>query len=271
NWAKKKYAGVSGWGGYGCRRNTGVPSQMSVHGTGRAVDIFIPTRYGDADNAKGDPLANYLVVNAKKIGVQWIIWDRMNWGGNRSAPKLRAYTGPNPHIDHIHVELTPQGARRQTAWFGGTSGGGSSTYEWKAQVVGVNTAVNVRSGAGTNYGVKGSVPLGQWVFIVSGPKNGWYQIKYRSLVGWAWGQYLKLHRTREVDPDQIDRLEEALAELELMAAEDDEWNGEEAPELWGDGEILGEDEAPELWGDGEVWDGESDPWADQEAEAWAEE
>ena len=94
--------------GYACRRNTASPSRMSIHGTGRALDIFIPKSGGGADNTKGDAVANYLVTNAQSLGIQLVIWDRTRWmTGRGEAP----YGGPHPHDDHIHAELTEEAAR----------------------------------------------------------------------------------------------------------------------------------------------------------------
>ena len=106
---------VTSVGGYACRRNTADSSRMSVHGTGRALDVFIPTTGGAADNGQGDTLANWLVTHAKQIGVQLVIWDRSVWRSN--GTNTGAYTGPNPHIDHIHVELTNEAAALTTPWF----------------------------------------------------------------------------------------------------------------------------------------------------------
>src|SRR5690606_21579333 len=47
---------ISSIGGYACRQNTANLSKTSMHGTGRALDIMIPTHRGDADNGKGDPV-----------------------------------------------------------------------------------------------------------------------------------------------------------------------------------------------------------------------
>jgi hypothetical protein len=117
---KANFAGkVSSYGGYACRQNTANAAKTSVHGTGRALDVFIPLSNGQADNGKGDEVANWLVVNAQAIGVQYIIWDRMSWGGSRKGDKLSGYSGPHPHHDHIHLELTHEGAARETPWFGG--------------------------------------------------------------------------------------------------------------------------------------------------------
>jgi hypothetical protein len=88
-----------------------------MHGSGRALDIFIPLHRGRADNDLGDPIANWLVQHASEIGVQFIIWDRTKWNISYSGRKDREYAGSNPHIDHLHVELSPAGARGETAWF----------------------------------------------------------------------------------------------------------------------------------------------------------
>ena len=78
---------------------------------------MIPRVGGRANSAIGDPIANWLVQNATAIGVQYLIWNRVSWNGHIKAPKDRPYTGPNPHTDHIHVELNHDGAGRKTPWF----------------------------------------------------------------------------------------------------------------------------------------------------------
>lgn len=112
---RDRYAAIDTVGGYACRRNTADTARMSVHGTGRALDLMIPKRGGNADSTRGDLIANFLVTNATKIGVQLIIWNRTVWRAN--GTNAGPYGGPHPHDDHIHVELTNQAARRQTPWF----------------------------------------------------------------------------------------------------------------------------------------------------------
>src|SRR5215207_2453810 len=80
---------------------------------------MIPIVGGRANSTVGDPIANWLVVNASAIGVQYLIWNRVRWSGGRRKEKFARYTGPNPHRDHIHVELTLEGAQRSTPWFAG--------------------------------------------------------------------------------------------------------------------------------------------------------
>lgn len=115
------FHGISSIGGYSCRPNTANTSEMSVHGSGRALDIMIPTDHGDADNGVGDPIANWLITNSHTIGVQYLIWDHTQWSASRSTGRVRAYTGPIPHIDHIHAEITLPASREETPFFGGAA------------------------------------------------------------------------------------------------------------------------------------------------------
>ena len=103
--------------GYECRPNTALPNETSQHGTGRAIDLAIPVRDRDADNELGDVVANWLVMNSSRIGVQLIIWDHTIWVGRLTGKKDVPYTGPDPHIDHIHVELNRPAAERETEFF----------------------------------------------------------------------------------------------------------------------------------------------------------
>lgn len=120
----EEFPALRSYGGYSCRQNTADASQMSVHGTGRALDLFVPMDDGRADNDAGDPVANWLVTHSEDVGVQYIIWDRTDWGAHRDAPKTSDYGGPNPHIDHIHMELTDEGAAQETPWFEDPDGDG---------------------------------------------------------------------------------------------------------------------------------------------------
>ncbi|MBW2528291.1 MAG: hypothetical protein JRI23_29210 [Deltaproteobacteria bacterium] len=107
-------------GGYACRpiNNENSADQMSVHGTGRALDVMIPLDGDDADNDLGDPVANFLVVNAEAIGIQYIIWDRWSWRADREpGSKGRAYTGTIPHLDHPHVEISVAASEHTEMWF----------------------------------------------------------------------------------------------------------------------------------------------------------
>lgn len=188
DYVRANFPGTTSYGGYSCRPNTANTSQLSVHGSGRAIDIMIPLKSGDANNAVGDRIANFLVQNAEAIGVQFVIWDRNSWGASRSSPKLRAYGGPHPHTDHIHVELSPDGARRLTEWFSTNT---PPAPESDTATV-TASALNLRSGPSTSYAILRSMPNGAVVTVVQGPSNGWYQVTYQGTTGWASGAYLEM-------------------------------------------------------------------------------
>lgn len=122
-----RYAAIDTVGGYACRRNTADTSRMSVHGTGRALDLMIPKKGGGADSARGDIIANWLVMNAQRIGVQLIIWNRTVWRAN--GTNASAYSGPHPHDDHIHVEVTNVAARKGTPWFASMDDGDAGVMD----------------------------------------------------------------------------------------------------------------------------------------------
>ena len=115
-----KYAAIASVGGYSCRRNTADTKRMSVHGTGRALDVMIPVVSGQPNRKQGDKIANWLILNAQQIGVQLIIWNRTIWRSNGTNDAK--YGGPIPHIDHLHVELTEEAAAHSTKWFTTTDG-----------------------------------------------------------------------------------------------------------------------------------------------------
>lgn len=105
-------------GGYACRPIVGDPNNMSVHATGRALDVMIETVDGsNADNTAGDPIGNWLIEHAEFIGIQMIIWDRWIWQASLDPPKDHYYSGEHPHNDHLHVELSVEAAALGTPFF----------------------------------------------------------------------------------------------------------------------------------------------------------
>lgn len=103
-YVKNAFPGISKVAGYNCRPNTANLSLTSTHGVGWALDIHIPMDSGAADNTIGDPIADWLISNAGTLGVQYLIWDRTSYTTSGSV-RVATYPGPDPHVDHIHVEL----------------------------------------------------------------------------------------------------------------------------------------------------------------------
>ncbi len=120
-WLQGNFPQLLSIGGYSCRPIVGNESMMSVHATGRALDLMLPLDNGQADNDLGDPIGNFLIEHAEEIGIQLIIWDRWAWNaGRNSGDKSNPYTGSHPHHDHLHIELSLEGADRRTPFFQGS-------------------------------------------------------------------------------------------------------------------------------------------------------
>jgi peptidoglycan hydrolase-like protein with peptidoglycan-binding domain len=98
-----------GWSGgiYNCRPVRGRQS-MSIHSEGRAVDFMLP----GVSNPAGITIVRALGANGDRNGIQTVIWDRRIW--SRRSPNGRAYTGVNPHTDHLHIELNRSAAQSLT-------------------------------------------------------------------------------------------------------------------------------------------------------------
>ena len=135
NFLKHQFVGAVSWQGYNCRANTATPGKLSVHSTGRAIDLFIPLHRGNADNDLGDPVANYLIMNAEALGIEYLIWDRAQWSGSRSSNKHRYYSGAHRHHDHLHIEVAPWAATRTGKSYPPLGAGGATTAEPKPPAV----------------------------------------------------------------------------------------------------------------------------------------
>jgi hypothetical protein len=105
-WLLDRYERSFNYGTYVCRQNTGGGG-LSLHAEGRAGDVGLPYRH-----ANGYRIRDFLIENAEVLGVQEVIWDRQIWTSGR--PYLRAYSGPNPHTDHVHYGLCWWSARSLT-------------------------------------------------------------------------------------------------------------------------------------------------------------
>lgn len=60
---------------------------------------------------------------ARRVGLMYFIWNKQIWGsyrapnGSCATAGWKAYTGTNPHTDHIHLSWAWPGARQQTTWW----------------------------------------------------------------------------------------------------------------------------------------------------------
>jgi hypothetical protein len=96
------------------RNAAGELRRRDVHEEGRAIDVMV------RDRAQGEQIANWLASNAFELGIQYMIWDRLELSSSTVGPAWEPYgtsgdraamgRTPNPHTDHVHVELTPRTA-----------------------------------------------------------------------------------------------------------------------------------------------------------------
>lgn len=113
-----------GWSGgiYNCRSVRGS-SSPSLHGEGRALDWMLPVVNGRG-HADGHVAIRRLGPHARALGIQAIIFDKQIWSARN--PSGGAYSGVNPHYDHLHIELTRSaGSSLTLARINSILGGGS--------------------------------------------------------------------------------------------------------------------------------------------------
>ncbi len=103
-----KANGARNLGIYNCRpiAGTAIPS---VHGEGRAGDL------GISASATSRGLANALVNHSGELQIQCVIHDHKIWSGSHCHEGWLPYRGTNPHTDHLHVELSHDGATHLTS------------------------------------------------------------------------------------------------------------------------------------------------------------
>ncbi|MBL7257412.1 coiled-coil domain-containing protein [Paractinoplanes lichenicola] len=87
----------------GCHRNGG-PFE---HPKGRACDWSLQkSGFAPAHNADtrtyGNNLMAFLVRNADKLGIYYVIWYKQIWF---PASGWKSYSGPSDHTDHVHVSM----------------------------------------------------------------------------------------------------------------------------------------------------------------------
>ena len=119
----KAYAGTS---------NAGIVRACSLggrseHKEGRAWDWHV-SALDPKERAQAYDFLRWLfatdsrgvkAANARRLGVMYVIFDRRIWGAYDASAGWRAYTGRNPHTDHMHISFSWAGARAQTSFWAG--------------------------------------------------------------------------------------------------------------------------------------------------------
>ncbi len=113
----------------------------SEHKEGRAWDwgtnINRPAERAAADNLIAWLFATDSFGNdhamIRRLGIMYMVYNRRIWGAYRADQGWRAYSGANPHTDHVHFSFARPGANGITSFWtgvpatmpGGSFGGGS--------------------------------------------------------------------------------------------------------------------------------------------------
>ncbi len=117
-------------GDYGITRACNIGG-TSEHKEGRAWDWKV--NYNDlAQRDIADTVIAWLLETdqhgnacalSRRLGVMYLIWNKNIWGSYRSPNSScatagwKAYTGTNPHTDHVHISWAWPGANKKTSWW----------------------------------------------------------------------------------------------------------------------------------------------------------
>ncbi len=108
----------------GISRACGVGGK-SEHKEGRAFDWGMNV-HNKRDRASVQALMKWLLKTdrygnryamARRLGIQYMIWNRRIWGAYSAGRGWRKYTGSNPHTDHVHFSLSWAGARKKSSFW----------------------------------------------------------------------------------------------------------------------------------------------------------
>lgn len=102
----------------------------SEHKEGRAFDWAV-SAHSAADRRRVRNLTRWLLKTdrqgheyaiARRLGIQYMIWNRRMWRAYDADAGWQPYTGSNPHTDHVHFSFTWRGARQNTSFWTGPDG-----------------------------------------------------------------------------------------------------------------------------------------------------
>lgn len=114
----RRNTGLQRVGIYNKRSIRGKAGTISVHSEGRALDLYANAN-DPAQKAIADRYITWLMTNAVELQVQYIIWNRRSWSWQRRGQGWRPYKGQSPHTDHVHAELSWEGAKAPSRLFAG--------------------------------------------------------------------------------------------------------------------------------------------------------
>jgi peptidoglycan hydrolase-like protein with peptidoglycan-binding domain len=117
-------------GSLGIVRDCGSGGQ-SEHKEGRAFDWAMKVS-NTRQRAEVSTLLSWLLKTdqygnsyamARRFGIMYMIWNKQIWKAYDAADGWQAYSGPNPHTDHVHFSFGWNGAKKTTSYWDGTVAG----------------------------------------------------------------------------------------------------------------------------------------------------
>lgn len=156
------------------------------------------TEQAEAQLKRNDMSKSEFEALVKKLGYGWdektgtvTTWDgsfKAHYKGwkDTSKPNAPLGTGSNG------ASVTGGGANGGSSGgnIGGGGGNNSGGFPKNGRVSTSSLPLRIRSGAGTNYRVLGSMPKGASVTITGEGGNGWAKVSYKGINGYASKQYL---------------------------------------------------------------------------------
>jgi hypothetical protein len=124
--SKLVMAAYPGTGTLGIARDCSIGGR-SEHKEGRAWDWHVvytnPKQRAQAADFvhwlfRTDAYGNKF-AQARRLGIQYVIWNHKIWGSYAAGAGWRAYTGPDPHTGHMHISLSWAGAQKKTSYWTG--------------------------------------------------------------------------------------------------------------------------------------------------------
>jgi hypothetical protein len=120
---------------YKTGRNGGISRNCSIggrseHKDGRAWDWMLSVNR-PRERATAEQFIAWLLAkgphseaayNARRLGVMYVIWNHRIWSADHASLGWLEYSGPNPHVDHIHISLSWSGAMKRTSFWTGVPG-----------------------------------------------------------------------------------------------------------------------------------------------------
>ena len=99
-------------------------ADTSEHYEGRALDWMLNSR-DPQQRAVADSVVAWLSAGngamARRFGINYIIWNAKMWREYAPERGWTAYTGADPHTDHIHFSFSWDGAMARTSWWTGVA------------------------------------------------------------------------------------------------------------------------------------------------------